>query len=91
MNRSLPFAVLAGASLFSATAAVAVSPQAKPAPKTAATAAHRTTAVHMTTTTRTTTTVPAGKGRMVTATLANGKTVTYNCSLPGNASKQACK
>lgn len=30
-------------------------------------------------------------GRMVQARLANGKTVTYNCSLPGNQTKQACK
>lgn len=34
---------------------------------------------------------PAAKGRMVSARLSNGKTVTYNCSLPGNQTKQACK
>ena len=34
---------------------------------------------------------PAAKGRMVTARQANGKTVIYNCSLPGNQTKQACK
>lgn len=30
-------------------------------------------------------------GRMVKARLANGKTVIYNCSLPGNAQKTACR
>ncbi len=34
---------------------------------------------------------PAATGRMVTARLGNGKTVTYNCNLPGNQTKQACK
>ena len=31
------------------------------------------------------------KGRMVSAKLANGKTVTYDCSLAGNKTKTACK
>lgn len=30
-------------------------------------------------------------GRMVQARLSNGKIVTYNCSLVGNQSKQACR
>ena len=30
-------------------------------------------------------------GRMVQARLANGKIVTYNCSLAGNRTKQACR
>ena len=30
-------------------------------------------------------------GRMVQARLSNGKIVTYNCSLAGNQSKQACR
>ncbi|WP_192878827.1 hypothetical protein [Sphingopyxis lindanitolerans] len=30
-------------------------------------------------------------GRMVKARLSNGKTVTYDCSLAGNKTKQACK
>ncbi len=34
---------------------------------------------------------PAAQGRMVRARLANGQVVTYNCSLPGNQTKQACK
>lgn len=34
---------------------------------------------------------PAANGRMVQARLSNGKTVTYNCSLAGNQTKQACK
>ena len=36
-------------------------------------------------------TTTVAKGRMVTAKLANGKTVTYNCSLAGNKTKAACK
>jgi hypothetical protein len=28
---------------------------------------------------------------MVTTKTSTGKTVTYNCSLPGNANKTACK
>lgn len=36
--------------------------------------------------------VPARHGaRLVTAKLSNGKTVTYDCSLAGNKTKQACK
>ena len=34
---------------------------------------------------------PAATGRVVTARQSNGKTVTYNCSLAGNQTKQACK
>ena len=34
---------------------------------------------------------PAATGRVVTARQSNGKTVTYNCSLAGNKTKQACK
>ncbi|WP_353204999.1 hypothetical protein [Sphingomonas sp.] len=30
-------------------------------------------------------------GRMVSAKLANGKTVTYNCALAGNKTKKACQ
>ena len=30
-------------------------------------------------------------GRMVTTKTSTGKTVTYNCSLAGNATKKACK
>ncbi|MFM5955036.1 MAG: hypothetical protein ACKOPE_12150 [Novosphingobium sp.] len=33
----------------------------------------------------------AANGRTVNARLSNGKTVTYNCSLAGNKTKQACK
>jgi hypothetical protein len=36
-------------------------------------------------------TTTARKGRMVSAKLANGKTVTYDCSLAGNKTKTACK
>lgn len=51
-----------------------------------ATTTKATTVAHSRTTKTTTT-----GGRMVQASLANGKTVTYNCSLPGNATKTACK
>jgi hypothetical protein len=37
------------------------------------------------------TSTTTGTGRMVQAKLANGKTVTYNCSLAGNKNKTACK
>ena len=33
----------------------------------------------------------APAGRMVSAKLANGKTVTYNCALAGNKTKKACQ
>ena len=93
MTKSLPLAILAGAALLSGTAAIATTAQAKiTTPKTVAT---------RTTTTKTTTpmgntkvakhTTTVAKGRMVTAKLANGKTVTYNCSLAGNKTKTACK
>jgi hypothetical protein len=81
MTKSLPLAILAGAALLSGTAAIAAT-QAKP----------KTVAASTTTKTiakRTTTTVR--KGRMVSAKLANGKTVTYDCSLAGNKTKTACK
>lgn len=55
----------------------AVRTQAKPATKLAATPARATPA--------------RSGGRMVKARLANGKTVTYDCSLAGNKTKQACK
>ncbi|WP_281061187.1 hypothetical protein [Sphingobium sp. Sx8-8] len=34
---------------------------------------------------------PGAAPRMVRARLSNGKMVTYNCSLPGNQNKTACK
>ena len=94
MTKSLPLAILAGAALLSGTAAVAATPaQTK-------TVQPKTVATH-TTTTKTTTpmgntkvakrTTTVAKGRMVTAKLANGKSVTYNCSLAGNKTKTACK
>ncbi|MDB5701492.1 MAG: hypothetical protein JWL66_1691 [Sphingomonadales bacterium] len=60
-----------------ATAAKPVT-AAKPAAKTAMIATPR----HVAST-------PAG--RMVTTKTTTGKTITYNCSLAGNASKKACK
>lgn len=55
----------------------AVRAQAKPATRLAAAPARATPA--------------RSGGRMVKARLANGKTVTYDCSLAGNKTKQACK
>ena len=93
MKKSLPLAILTAATLLSGTAAVAATQaQTSVKPKTVAT---------HTTTTRTTTpmgntkvakrTTTVKKGRMVSAKLANGKTVTYDCSLAGNKTKTACK
>ncbi len=94
MKKSLPLAILAGATLLSGTAAVAAT-QAQ-----TKTVQPKTVATH-TTTTKTTTpmgntkvakrTTTVKKGRMVSAKLANGKTVTYDCSLAGNKTKTACK
>ena len=61
--------------------AMAAKPAAKPAPKPAKTA--------MVAAPRHSTSTPAG--RMVTTKTTTGKTITYNCSLPGNAAKKACK
>ncbi|KQN27403.1 MULTISPECIES: hypothetical protein [unclassified Sphingomonas] len=92
MKKSLPLAILAGGALLSGTAAIAATQAKTVQPKTVAT---------HTTTTKTTTpmgnarvarrTTTVAKGRMVTAKLANGKTVTYNCALAGNKTKAACK
>lgn len=94
MKKSLPLAILAGSALLSGGAAVAAT-QAQ-----TKTVQPKTVATH-TTTTKTTTpmgntrvakrTTTVAKGRMVSAKLANGKTVTYNCSLAGNKTKAACK
>lgn len=84
MTKLLRLALLTGVAL--ATAATAATP---PKPVVAA---------HVPKTTRVviarpirSTTPPRAAGRMATARLANGKTVTYNCALKGNAVKQACK
>ena len=93
MKKSLPLAILAGSALLSGGAAIAATQaQTSVKPKTFAT---------RTTTTKTTTpmgntkvakrTTTVKKGRMVSAKLANGKTVTYDCSLAGNKTKTACK
>lgn len=94
MKKSLPLAILAASALLSGGAAIAAT-EAKPM-----TVQPKTVASH-TTTTKTTTpmgntkvakrTTTVRKGRMVTAKLANGKTVTYNCALAGNKTKAACK
>lgn len=78
--------VLASAALI---AGPAIAQTAKPAPQPAATTRQMAKVTRKTTTTTMRKAAPAG--RMVTAKLANGKTVTYNCSLAGNATKAACK
>ncbi len=94
MKKSLPLAILAGSALLSGGAAVAAT-QAQTKivqPKTVAThttTAKTTTPMGNTKVAKRTTTVK--KGRMVSAKLANGKTVTYDCSLAGNKTKTACK
>jgi uncharacterized cupredoxin-like copper-binding protein len=93
MTKSLPLAILAGSALLSGGAAIAATQtQTSVQPKTVATHTTRTKTTTPTGNTRVakhTTTVR--KGRMVTAKLANGKTVTYDCSLAGNKTKTACK
>ena len=92
MTKSLPLAILAGAALLSGTAAIAATQAKTVQPKTVAadtTTTKTTTPMGNTRVAKRTTTV--AKGRMVTAKLANGKTVTYNCSLAGNKTKAACK
>lgn len=100
MTKSLPFALLAGASLLcGATAFAATAPATtKTATKTVATktVATKTTAAKPVVKTTTTHTVahkarPAASGRMVTTKTSTGKTITYNCSKAGNANKAACK
>ena len=92
MTKSLPLAILAGGALLSGGAAIAATQAKTVQPKTVAT--HTTTIrtstpMGNTKVAKRTTTVR--KGRMVTARLANGKTVTYDCSLAGNKAKTACK
>jgi multidrug efflux pump subunit AcrA (membrane-fusion protein) len=84
---------LATALLLSGTAALAQTPAAAPTKTTVTTTktSPATSTVKATAKTRSKTTTTTGTGRMVQAKLANGKTVTYNCSLAGNATKKACK
>ncbi|MDQ0836773.1 hypothetical protein [Sphingomonas faeni] len=92
MTKSLPLAILAGSALLSGGAAIAATPAKTVQPKTVATHTPTTKTTTPTGNTRVakhTTTVK--KGRMVSAKLANGKTVTYDCSLAGNKTKTACK
>jgi len=97
MTKSLPFALLAAASLGCGAAAIASAAQS---PTThAVTAQHSTTtkvagkptAARVSTATRTTTAAPGANGRMVTTKTTTGKTVTYDCTKAGNKAKAACK
>lgn len=95
MTKSLPFALLAAASLGCGAAAIAQTPAATHA----VTAQHTTTtkvagkptAARVSTATRATTAAPAANGRMVTTKTTTGKTVTYDCTKAGNKAKAACK
>lgn len=70
-----------------ATASVAAKPAARVAAKPAARVAAKPAA-----TTPARAKAPARSNtHLATATLRNGKQVTYNCSLAGNKTKQACK
>lgn len=84
MTKSPPLALLAGASLLSGTAAFATtSPVTKTATKTVAMKTTTHAVAH--------TAKPMTAGRMVTTKTSTGKTITYNCSKAGNATKAACK
>ena len=94
MTRSLPFALLSTAALFSAGMAVAQTPTTH-----ATVASHTSTRTMAKTsatrpamaTTRTTQTRTSAGSHMVTTKTATGKSVTYDCSKAGNKTKQACK
>ncbi len=98
MTRNLPFAILASAALFSGGVAVA---QTAPARTSARLVQTQVTTKKTTPTGRTTAAVTTRKtataarttsrGRMVTTKTSTGKTVTYDCRKPGNATKTACK
>lgn len=96
MKTSLPFVLLATASLCCGSAAFATGAQVHTQAKTVATSKTTTTTKPAvgkpTVATRTTTkTAAAANGRMVTTKTSTGKTITYNCSKAGNANKAACK
>ena len=97
MTKSLPFAMLAVASLCCGSSALATQTTApKTTAKTVATSRTTTTTkpgVGSPTTTKrsTTRTAVAAKGRTVTTKTSTGKTVTYDCGKAGNANKTACK
>ena len=97
MKTSLPFVLLATASLCCGSAAMAtgMQAQAKTQVKTVATSKTTTTkpgTAKPPVATRTTTrTAVASNGRMVTTKTSTGKTITYNCGKAGNANKAACK
>ena len=99
MTKSLPVALLATAAMICGSAAYATGTQTATPNTTARTvASSRTTTttkpaigkptVATRTTTRATT---ARNGHMVTTKTSTGKTVTYDCSKAGNATKAACK
>jgi hypothetical protein len=69
-----------------ATTKTTVAAAAKPAPTVKT---HAAVATHRTTTKLAASSTPAG--RMVTTKTTTGKSITYNCSKAGNATKKACK
>ncbi|MBB4154234.1 carbohydrate-binding DOMON domain-containing protein [Sphingomonas jinjuensis] len=82
MTKSLPFILLSAGAMIAGTAAIADAQTAtKTTTKTTTQRAANGQFVKKTTT----------SGKMVTTKLANGKSVTYDCGKPGNATKAVCK
>lgn len=92
MTHFRSIALVAATAILSTAPALAQTPAAKaPATMTKTTVVKKPATTTLRTTATSTRTTTTGHGRMVTAKLANGKTVTYDCSKAGNATKTACK
>ncbi|WP_242146165.1 MULTISPECIES: hypothetical protein [unclassified Sphingomonas] len=86
--------LFAVAALVGSQAAIAAPTGQMTATKTTVTTAKPMATTNKTTVAKTTKMTKATKttgGRMVTTKTASGKTITYDCSKAGNASKKACK
>jgi len=93
MTKTLPL-MIAGAAMLCGSAAGAQMPAKQTSAKTVATSRTTTSSKPAMATSRTsvkTSTATTAKGRMVTTKTSTGKTVTYDCSKAGNATKTACK
>ncbi|CAN5361003.1 hypothetical protein BH10PSE15_BH10PSE15_08160 [soil metagenome] len=84
---TIVFAVAALSGAQSATAAPAPAPTKTPAAKPVVAVAAKPAPVAKLKAAK----AVAATGRMVTTRTTTGKTITYNCSLAGNATKKACK
>jgi hypothetical protein len=82
--------MLAGSAFAATTPAAAPAKATKPAAQAAAKPAAVTAAPAKTVAKKPAASAASHK-RLVKAKLSNGKTVTYDCSLAGNKTKQACK